>query len=181
MTTTPEVVDLHAVPHPSAQVRQAGFALDHPYLEHCWTPLIGPSSVLLLRRCPWLWREATPARIPAEDLARQLGLGSGTARNSPVWHTIERVVRFRFAAMAAPGELQVYTEVPPVAARQLDRLPSWCRREHERLLGQHLDGLARLPQPPLRAVTPPRAHVRMAQHLDRLSTRPSITGPSRSR
>ncbi len=182
MTTTPEVLDLHAVPHPSAPVRQAGFPLDHPYLEHCWTPVIGPSSVLLLRRCPWLWREAAPARIPTEDLARQLGLGTGTGRSSPVWHTIQRVVRFRFAAMAAPGELRVYTEVPPVLSRQLDRLPSWCRQEHERLLGQHLDGLARLSGATVTPASDPSpAHVRLAKHLDRLSTQAGVTGPSRSR
>jgi hypothetical protein len=171
MTTTPEVIDLHPVPHPVATVRRAGFPLDHPYLEHCWTPLIGPSSVLLLRRCAWLWREAAPARIPTEELAGQLGLGKGTGRNSPVWHTVERIVRFRFAAMASPGELHVYTEVPPVAARQLERLPAWCRNEHERLLGQHLDGLARSAgQAAAPPGSPPPPHVRMAQRLDRLTT-----------
>ncbi len=98
MTTTPEVIDLHAVAHPSTQVRRAGFPLDHPYLEQCWAPLIGPSSVLLLRHCVSLWRDATPARVPTEDLARQIGLGRGTGRHSPLWHTIERVVHFRFAS-----------------------------------------------------------------------------------
>ena len=182
MTTTPEVLDLHAVPHPSAPVRQAGFPLDHPYLEHCWTPVIGPSSVLLLRRCPWLWREAAPAQIRTEDLARQLGLGTGTGRNSPMWHTIERVIRFRFAAMATPGEVRVYTEVPPVPTRQLDRLPSWCRQEHERLLGQHLDGLARLSGATVTPASDPSpAHVRMAKHLDRLDAQATVSRPSRSR
>ncbi len=181
MTTPSEVLDLHAIPHPSAPVRQAGFPLDHPYLEHCWTPVVGPSSVLLLRRCTWLWREATPAQIAVEDLAGQLGLGRGSGRNSPIRHTLERVVRFRFAAMAAPGELEVYTEVPPLPERQLERLPSWCRREHERLLGQHLDGLAQLSKPaiPPTEATPP--HVRMAKHLDRLTNQATVTRPSLSR
>ncbi len=100
MTTTPEVIDLHAVPHPVAPVRRAGFALDDPYLEQCWTPVIGPSSVALLRHCAWRWQDAAPARVKTEDLAGELGLGRGTGRSSPIWHTIERVVRFRFAAVA---------------------------------------------------------------------------------
>ena len=182
MTTTTEVLDLHAVPHPSAPVRQAGFALDHPYLEHCWTPVVGPSSVLLLRRCTWLWREATPARVSIEDLAGQLGLGRGTGRTSPIRHTLERVVKFRFAAVATPGELHVYTEVPPLSERQLERLPSWCRHQHERLLGQHLDHLVQLCRP---AVAPPAEaappHVRMARHLDRLTNQPTVPGASLSR
>ncbi len=181
MATTPEVIDLHAVPHPVAPVRQAGFPLDHPYLEHCWTPVVGPSSVLLLRRCTWLWREAAPAQIPVEDLAGQLGLGRGSGRNSPIRHTLERVVRFRFATMASPGELQVYTEVPPLPERQLERLPSWCRREHERLLGQHLDGLAQLSRPSFPSTETAPPHVRMGRHLDRLTNQATVTGPSLSR
>ncbi len=182
MTTTPDVFDLHPVPHPSAPVRQVGFPLDHPYLERCWTPVIGPSSVLLLRQCTALWRRSAPARVPAEDLARQLGLGNGTARSSALWHTVERVVRFRFAAMPVAGELRVYTEVPPVRGHQLERLPSWCREEHERLLGQHLDRLARIsqaaPAPPPDAAPP---HVRMSRHLDRLSNQPPVNRSSLSR
>src|SRR4051812_19296621 len=169
MTPTPAVIDLHAVPHPATPVRQAGFPLDHPYLEQCWTPVIGPSSTILLRRCAWLWRDGEPARVPLEELAGQLGLGKGVARNSPIWHTLERVVQFRFASMPSPGELQVYTEVAPVAERQLERLPSWCRTQHDRLLGQHLDGLARSAG---QAPTVPQAelpHARMAQRLERLT------------
>jgi hypothetical protein len=182
MTNTPEVLDLHAVPHPDSPVRQAGFPLDHPYLEHCWTPVLGPSSVLLLRRCPWLWREATPTCVSTEELAGQLGLGRGTGGSSPVWHTVQRVVRFRFAVMPAPGELHVYTEVPPVPARQLDRLPTWCQAEHERLLGTHLDALARpagQAAAPAGAVTP--SHARMAQHLERLTAQPAAIAPTLSR
>lgn len=189
MTPTPEVLKVHAVPHPVAPVRQAGFALDHPYLEQCWSPVIGPSSVLLLRRCAWLWQEAEPALIPTAELAAQLGLGKGTASHSPLWHTVERIVRFRFAAMTTPGELEVYTEVPPVMERHLDRLPPWCRRQHDRLLGQHLDSLARAAGqapalPVLRPIDPtvvPPPHVRMAQRLERLSTQASINGRTLSR
>lgn len=182
MTTTTEVLDLHAIPHPAAPIRQAGFPLDDPYLEHCWTPVIGPSSVLLLRRCAWLWREATPARITTEELARQLGLGRGTGRSSSVWHTIERVASFRFAAMPTPGELHVYTEVPPVSPHQLEHLPGWCQDEHERLLGRHLDTLARSAgQAPPQPDTAPPSHLRMADRLDRLANKPSPAAPILSR
>ena len=182
MTPTPEVLDLHAVPHPVASVQQAGFPLDHAYLEQCWTPVIGPSSVLLLRRCAWLWRDATPARVAAEDLAAQLGLGHGTGRHSPVWRTVELVARFRFATMASPGELHVYTEVPPVPDRQLDRLPAWCRKQHERLLGQHLDGLARSAGQSVSVPAEgPPAPVRMAANLQRVTTHAAVNRPTLGR
>ncbi len=180
MTSTPEVIDLHAVPHPLGPVHRAGFGLDHPYLEQCWAPVVGPSSVLLLRHCVSLWQEATPARVVAEDLARQIGLGRGTGRHSPMWHTIERLVKFRFASMAIPGELEVYTEVPPVSGHQLDRMPSWSRRQHDRLLGQHLDGMVRsASQAVMPGDEPP--HVRMSQHLERITNQVALSGPSLSR
>ena len=117
--------------------------------------------------------------VPTEELAGQLGLGRGTARNSPIWHTVERIVRFRFAAMPSPGELDVYTEVSPGPARQLERLAGWCRDEHERLFGQHLDGLARAAgQAPTSPEAVPPAHLRMARRLDQLAEHTSATaGP----
>ncbi len=79
---TNQLVRLHAVPHPSAPVRRAGFPLDHPYLEQCWAPVIGPTSVLLLRRLPVLWRENVSIELELEELAGSLGLGHSTGRNA---------------------------------------------------------------------------------------------------
>lgn len=180
MTAMPEVVRLHPVPHPSPMVRQAGFPLDHAYLERCWTPVIGPSSVLFLRHCAMAWRDQIPAEIRTEDLSRQLGLGRGTSRSSPIWHTIGRIVQFRFAAMADAGEIDVYTEAPAVPSRQLERLPTWARHQHDELLGQHLDGLVRQAgQAPASMDAPP--HVRMNQHLDRLTNQAALRAPTITR
>lgn len=49
---TTRVIRFHGVPHPEPRIRQVGFSLDHPYVEQCWTPVLGPTSVLLLRRYP---------------------------------------------------------------------------------------------------------------------------------
>lgn len=164
---TNQLVRLHAVPHPSAPVRQAGFPLDHPYIEQCWASLIGPTSVLLLRRLPVLWRENVSFEVSLEDLAGSLGLGRSTGRNGSLQRTLDRLVRFRFAAAEGPGDLAVFTEVPPVLAHQLDRLPAWCQSRHVQLLGAHLDGLAQLH-------AAPASPTNLAARLDRLS-RP---GPS---
>src|SRR5579884_2446847 len=127
---TPHVLEVHPVRHWLAEVRQVGFPLHHPYLEECWTPVLGPSSVLLLRRCVALWGDAAPARVPVADLAAQLGLGRGTAPSSSIWRTVGRVIDHGFAFDAGPGELHVYTEVPPVPSLWLRRAPVWCREAH---------------------------------------------------
>lgn len=167
---TNQLVRLHAVPHPSAPVRQAGFPLDHPYIEQCWAGLIGPTSVLLLRRLPVLWRENVSVEVELEDLAGSLGLGRSTGRNGSLQRTLDRLVRFRFAAVEGPADLAVFTEAPPVPAHRLDRLPAWCQSRHTQLLGAHLDGLAQLQ-------AAPASPTDLAAHLDRLSRPAPTTRP----
>ena len=141
---TSHVLRLHGVPHPAAPVRQAGFPLDHPYVEQCWAPVIGPTSVLLLRRLPVLWREGMSIEVEVDELAGSLGLGNSSGRHGAMRRTLDRLARFRFAEFAGPADLEVFTEAPPLPGRQLDRLPAWTRDRHEHLLGAHLDSLARL-------------------------------------
>ena len=142
--THPEHLVFHATPHPDPRVHRAGFELDGPYLERCWLPVIGPSSVLLLRRMPHLWQRGASVAVPVSELANALGLGGGTAKNSPVWRTADRLVRFRFAAWATPRELEVYSEIAPLPQRYLDRLPEPIRETHDQLLERHLEGIGLL-------------------------------------
>ena len=166
MTINLEFIDLYTTPHPVATVERVGFPLDHAYIEQCWGPIVGPSSVALLRHCVWRWQDAVPARVRGGDLAAEIGLGRGTTANGPVWHTMTRLERFGLVTLGEAGsEMRVYTQVPPLGPRQLDRLTGWSRARHERLLGQHLDALAAVGKP-----DEPPTHARMTARLDRLST-----------
>ena len=174
MTIHLDFIDLYPTAHPEATVQRLGFPLDHPYIEHCWTPIVGPSSVALLRHCVWRWQDAVPARVQASDLAAEIGLGRGTTGNGPLWHTMTRLERFRLVSLGETGsEMRVYTQVPPLGPRQLDRLTGWSRARHERLLGQHLDALAAVGKP-----DEPPPHARMTARLDRLAT--NAVTPSRT-
>ena len=170
----PSLLEVHPAPHPKLEVHRAGFPLDHPYLEQCWTPVLGPSSVLLLRRVPLLWRESAPAEVDLGDLGAQLGLGRGDGRHSPMARTIERIVRFRFASSSQPGVLDVFTEVPPLPERHLDRVPQWCVERHEQLLSAHLESLGRQAGGPAAPAAlpfrPDSDAQRVSQQLDQLTT-----------
>ena len=133
---------VHARPNPDLVVQRAGFPLDHRYVEQCWAPVVGPSSILLLRRLPWLWRAGTTLELDVADLSRSLGLGAGGSRHSTINRTIERVVAFRFARWSDARELEVFTETSPLSARQLERVPTWTRVLHHQLLDAHLAQLA---------------------------------------
>jgi hypothetical protein len=138
----PEVLAIHAVPHPNPKVRRVGFTLDDPYVEQVWAAVIGPSALLVLRRLPMLWREREPAVVDLRELGQSLGLGPSLARSGRTWKTIERPVGFGMAHWLPGDELGVRTQVAPLSGRQLARAPEWTRRVHDRLLGTHLDRVA---------------------------------------
>ena len=146
MTPTTDVIVVHATAHPVAKIHRAGFPLDHPYVERCWAPILGPSSVLVLRRMPELFKGSADPFVHLDELGRGLGIG-GTGKHSVIRRTIDRLVSHRFAAWSSPGELDLYTEVPPLSAARLERVPDFVKRDHDALLGNHLDALAASPPP----------------------------------
>jgi len=77
-----------------------GFELDSRYVEEFWTPIAGPTAILLLRtisRIPLQLDNPTPAAIDLELLAEMLGLRFNGGKNSTIVRTIHRLARFDLA------------------------------------------------------------------------------------
>ena len=135
------------VDHPDERVQRIGFDLTHPYVEQCWSAVVGPSSTLLLRRLPALWVTRIPAEIGASDLSRSLGLGPGVGDRSRLANTLTRLVQYRLARPAPDGDgFDVYRQVAPLSHRQLARVPEWTHDTHEQLFGTHLEQIDDLAQ-----------------------------------
>lgn len=135
------------VDHPDQRVQRIGFDLTDPYVEQCWSAVVGPSSTLLLRRLPALWVTRVPAEIGASDLSRSLGLGPGVGDRSRLANTLTRLVQYRLARPAPDGAgFDVYQQVAPLSHRQLARVPEWTHDTHERLFGTHLELIDTLAQ-----------------------------------
>jgi hypothetical protein len=134
-----QVVTLTPIPHPEPRIAQIGFDLSSPYVEQCWSPVIGPSATLLLRRLPVLWRDELPARLPAGELSLSLGLGAGTGPHSRLLHTLDRLGRFGLVGYdPVAATVDVYLQVRGLSDKQLDRLPPVTVRAHDRLLDEHI-------------------------------------------
>ena len=159
----PEPLVLRAAAHPDRTVHRFGFDLDHPYLEQCWTPIIGPSATILLRRATALWRNAEPVHTTFGQLAGEIGLSPANMRR-----VLHRVRQFSFATpLDDAGVFDIYSTAAPLTQRHLDRVPESTVRTHHQLLSDHLAHAAE------------SAPAVIVQRLDRLQHLTAASGLSR--
>jgi hypothetical protein len=111
-------------------VEAAGHDPRSAYVETYWTACLGPTSTLLLRRLAgWLEESPDGFPLPLAPLARELGLGEGTGRNSVVVRSLARIVEFNMAQVR--GEtLAVRRSLPPLARRHEHRIPGHLIARH---------------------------------------------------
>ena len=108
----------------------------HPtsdYAERFWLPVIGPSALWAHRRLTaGLVSDHSGYQLNLTTLSREIGLGTGTGRNSPVVRTLARLVDFHLAEII-DDRLGVYTSLPPLTRRQSARLPDHLAHRHRDL------------------------------------------------
>lgn len=110
------------------------------YAEEFWLPVVGPSSLWLLR---WLEREmaatAGITHVHEDILARSLGTPGNGGRHSPLRRTLARLVQFhlmRTMGAADPtlaASFVVPVGLPFLSERQVARLPDYLAQRHERV------------------------------------------------
>jgi hypothetical protein len=132
---TPELEQLLALPEipagpwVSARADQFNLSVLSRYGEAYWLPIIGPSSLLMMRRLGTL-ANLGAFTINLADLAGSLGLGTGVGRSSTVVSTINRLNKFNLVrpwCMEDGIQLQVRRNFPPLSLRQMQMLPDRLR------------------------------------------------------
>ena len=109
------------------------------YCERFWLPVLGPSTICLLRHLAACLEVAPEGcRIDVADTARALGLGERLGRNGPFARTVVRAVDFDMARLTG-DTLAVRRRLPPLPRRHLARLPDAARAEHEQLARRGAD------------------------------------------
>lgn len=113
-------------------VEQFGHAPRSAYVEAYWLPLIGPASTWAMRRLT-AWLDGAPSgyQVSIAELGRELGLGAGVGRNSPVVRTLARLVSFGLAAPLGDA-LAVRRMLAPLTCRQVRSLPEPLAIQHDR-------------------------------------------------
>ncbi len=125
---------------PETEVRVTGWSdpvldrLGHDprstYVEQFWLPIVGPSCLLLIRRlAAELERQPEGFTFDSAAWSLELGVGVKGGRNGPFWRAIERACRFGATYRNGPV-LAVRRRLPPLTARQVDKLPRPLQEAH---------------------------------------------------
>lgn len=104
------------------------------YAEHFWLPIVGPTSLWMLRHLAGrLDRSPEGFDLDLVETARRIGLGSRTGRQSPLQRSLQRLSVFGLLRVCSGGDgglLEARRFVPPVLNRQLERLWPGAVTEH---------------------------------------------------
>jgi len=169
-------MDLRLVrrPHANPGVRVSRIYPTDPYLEWCWTPVAGPTTVALVRRVAELTSAASETRLPVEDLGRLLGLGTPETptHNDKLLRTMARAEQFglAFTSVGVPGDhvtFGIHNHVALLPSRLLRKLPEVAREYHAATVERTNRILTEAGLPALRSPVP---HDIRAPQADGLST-----------
>lgn len=109
-----------------------GFDSRSEYAERYWLPIIGPSALWTARALARLLDgDGSDVAIPMEQLARQIGLGSGNGRNAPIVRTLGRLVDFGLAMVNRDG-YAIRLRFAPLTRAQVGHLPPYLAELHRR-------------------------------------------------
>lgn len=113
---------------PLPAVSHRAFPLDHDYVEIAYTPLVGPSAVLLARAIArHLDAAGGPTTVCAVVLASEVGFrassGDPLGRRSHLVHAVNRLVHDHVGAPVDERVLGVRMAVPPLSDRAAAKLP----------------------------------------------------------
>jgi hypothetical protein len=120
---------LHVVPLADTIIEALGHDPCSEYVERFWLPVIGPTSLVALRRLT-AYLAAAPDGYPLAVLpfSRELGLGKGIGVESPIVRTLARLVYFRHLTILGDA-LAVRRMIAPLSRVQADRIPPHIRAE----------------------------------------------------
>src|SRR4051794_37722249 len=121
---------LHVVGWSDQVIDSLGHDPRSSYVETYWLPILGPSCTLAARRiADRLEAEPDGFELALDPFARALGLGEGHGRHAPIHRTLGRLVGFGMAGCGG-STFAVRRRFPPLAARQIERLPEHLAEQH---------------------------------------------------
>ena len=102
------------------------------YAELFWLPVLGPSSLWLLRRVSLMLQDSPSGfSVKMCDLAHEIGLGNWRGPRSPFQRALDRCCDFQLAVRREESFVYVRRRMPALGRRLVHRLPRRLRELHE--------------------------------------------------
>lgn len=103
------------------------------YVERFWLPLIGPTSLLLLRHVHRGFDDHPRGfRSSRRFLAKSLGIGAGLGQSAPLQRSLNRLHNFGLLKKLDDQIFEVDALIPLVEPFRVDKLPPRLQEEHDR-------------------------------------------------
>lgn len=126
-----DATSLVVEPWEDPTLTQYGFGVTDDYVETFWLSTLGPTAAWLLRRLVAVLIDRPSAvRLDVAELSASLGIGSPQDRLTPLAKALDRLVMFGVAQVRR-DRLAVRLFLPPLASKQIDRLPPHLQRSHD--------------------------------------------------
>jgi len=125
---------LKIVPWIDPIVDEKGFAVNDPYIEMFWLPVLGPTATWLYRRMvSGVMTDSAGVIVDMGELARGIGVAYTHGRHNPFARALHRCMMFGAAQQVATHPIHtvaVRRHLPLLPHRHLSRLPEPLQIAH---------------------------------------------------
>ena len=118
---------------------EPAFPLGHDYFEIVYTPLVGPTAVLLARAMArHIDAAGGPTTVCPAELALEVGIRASSTdplgKKSHLVHALDRLVHNHVISRLGDSVFGVREAIPPVSDRTVEKLPGIVRDLHRDLV-----------------------------------------------
>jgi hypothetical protein len=125
---------LEVLPWRDPVIEAAGYAINDPYIEMFWLPILGPTATWLIRRlASGLEHEPQGYTISMTSLARGIGVSFSDGKHNPFGRALQRCIMFGVSHNVPSTSHQIVAVrnvLPQLSQRHLGRLPDELRSLH---------------------------------------------------
>lgn len=108
------------------------------YAETFWLPILGPSTMWLLRKMAERFdTEPDGFTLDVADMSYALGIRSKGGRNNSFHRSVDRIVRFKMGHTVDDRTIAVLRQVPPLHDGHIRRLPPRLANLHDETIRQY--------------------------------------------
>ncbi|MGI9604861.1 MAG: hypothetical protein ACR2P0_01860 [Acidimicrobiales bacterium] len=127
--------EVHILVLDDTSVDATGFDPRSEYAEMFWLPILGPSTLWLMRRIALRFdTESTGFLLEIDEVSGSLGIRSQGGRNNAFQRSMNRLVGFNMGRTIDDSTIEVRRVMPPLHGGQLRRLSPRLQSLHQRVL-----------------------------------------------